>query len=94
MFQRISVSVYIITLNEAHNIGACLDRLVEFDEVILVDSGSTDGTPELAGQYENVKTSFRQWSGFSEQKAHALSLCSNDWVLNIDADEILTVPVL
>ena len=90
MFQRISVSVYIITLNEAHNIGACLDRLVEFDEVILVDSGSTDGTPELAGQYENVKTSFRQWSGFSEQKAHALSLCSNDWVLNIDADEILT----
>jgi glycosyltransferase involved in cell wall biosynthesis len=90
MFQKIPVSAYIITLNEANNIGACLDRLVEFDEVILVDSGSTDGTVELASQYENVKASFHQWSGFSEQKAHALSLCRNDWVLNIDADEILT----
>ncbi|HAO88230.1 MAG TPA: glycosyltransferase family 2 protein [Gammaproteobacteria bacterium] len=90
MFQKIPVSAYIITLNEAQNIGACLDRLVEFDEVILVDSGSTDGTVELAGQYENVKTSFKEWSGFSEQKAHALDLCSNEWVLNIDADEILT----
>lgn len=90
MFQKIPVSAYIITRNEAHNIGACLDRLVEFDEVILVDSGSTDGTVELASQYENVKASFQQWSGFSEQKAHALSLCGNDWVLNVDADEILT----
>ncbi len=90
MFQKIPVSAYIITLNEANNIGACLDRLVEFDEVILVDSGSTDGTVELASHYENVKASFHQWSGFSEQKAHALSLCRNDWVLNIDADEILT----
>ena len=90
MFQKIPVSAYIITLNEARNIGACLDRLVEFDEVILVDSGSTDGTVEMAQQYENVKTSFNEWPGFSEQKAHALSLCANEWVLNIDADEILT----
>ena len=57
-------------LNEARNIGACLDRLVEFDEVILVDSGSTDGTVELTGQYENVQASYHAWNGFSEQKAH------------------------
>ena len=63
MFQKIPVSAYIITLNEARNIGACLDRLVEFDEVILVDSGSTDGTVELAGQYENVQTSYHAWNG-------------------------------
>ncbi|MED5311484.1 MAG: glycosyltransferase, partial [Pseudomonadota bacterium] len=46
MFDKIPVSAYIITLNEARNIGVCLDRLIEFDEVILVDSGSTDGTVE------------------------------------------------
>ena len=90
MFDKIPVSAYIITLNEARNIGVCLDRLIEFDEVILVDSGSTDGTVELAEQYENVQASYHAWNGFSEQKAHALSLCRNDWVLNIDADEIVT----
>ena len=58
MFDKIPVSAYIITLNEARNIGVCLDRLIEFDEVILVDSGSTDGTVELAGQYENVQASY------------------------------------
>ena len=84
------VSVYIITRNEAANIGACLDRLVEFDEVILVDSGSTDGTVEIAGQYANVSTSFHAWCGFSAQKSHALGLCRNQWVLNVDADEILS----
>lgn len=90
LFDSLPVSAYIITLNEAANIGACLDRLVEFDEVILVDSGSTDGTVELASQYSNVKASFHEWAGFSEQKAHALSLCRNEWVLNVDADEIVT----
>lgn len=90
MYEKIPVSAYIITLNEAENIGACLDRLVEFDEVILVDSGSTDGTVEIAQHYANVKTSFNAWSGFSAQKTHALSLCSNEWVLNVDADEIIT----
>jgi glycosyltransferase involved in cell wall biosynthesis len=90
MYEKIPVSAYIITLNEAENIGRCLDRLVEFDEVILVDSGSTDGTVEIARHYENVKASFNAWPGFSAQKAHALSLCNNEWVLNIDADEVIT----
>ena len=90
LFSTIPVSVYIITLNEAANIGACLDRLVEFDEVVLVDSGSTDGTVEIASQYPNVKASSNVWEGFSAQKSHALSLCENEWVLNVDADEIIT----
>lgn len=90
MSNTIPVSVYMITLNEQDNIGAALDRMVEFDEVIVVDSGSTDATLALAGQYPNVKISFNEWPGFSAQKAHALSLCSNEWVLNVDADEILT----
>ncbi|MEX2469999.1 MAG: glycosyltransferase family 2 protein [Pseudohongiellaceae bacterium] len=90
MSTSIPVSVFIITRDEAENIGPCLDRLVEFDEVILVDSGSTDATLALAQQYPNVKTSFNEWPGFSRQKALAMSLCNNDWVLNVDADEILT----
>lgn len=90
LFRKIPVSVFIITLNEAKNIGACLDRLAEFDEVILVDSGSTDGTVGIAERHDNVKSSFNEWPGFGRQKAHALSLCSNEWVLNLDADEIPT----
>ena len=90
MSQTLPVSAYIITLNEQENIGACLDRLVEFDEVILVDSGSTDATLAIASNYPNVKASFNEWPGFSEQKSHALSLCKNEWVLNIDADELIS----
>jgi glycosyltransferase involved in cell wall biosynthesis len=90
MSDSLPVSAFIITLNEQDNIGACLDRLVEFDEVILVDSGSSDATLAIAEAYPNVKASFNAWPGFSEQKAHAMSLCQNEWVLNIDADEILT----
>ena len=90
MSKAIPVSVYMITLNEQDNIGAALDRMVEFDEVIIVDSGSSDATLAIADQYPNVKSSFNEWPGFSAQKAHALSLCSNEWVLNVDADEILT----
>lgn len=90
MNASIPVSAFIITLNEEENIGACLDRLVEFDEVIIVDSGSTDATLAIAESYPNVRASFNAWPGFSEQKSHAMSLCSNQWVVNVDADEILT----
>ncbi len=90
MPESVPVSAFIITLNEQDNIGACLDRLVEFDEVILVDSGSSDATVAIAESYPNVRASFNAWPGFSQQKAHAMALCSNEWVLNIDADEILT----
>ena len=87
---RIPVSVYMITLNEEANIGKALDHMADFDEVIVVDSGSTDNTVTIAESYPNVKCSYNQWPGFSEQKSHAMSLCSNEWVLNVDADEILT----
>ncbi len=90
MTKPIPVSAYIITLNEQENIGACLDRLVEFDEVVVVDSGSTDATVAIAEGYANTRVSYNAWPGFSEQKAHALALCSNEWVLNIDADEIIS----
>lgn len=90
MKNSIPASVYIITLNEEVNIAASLDRVSEFDEVILVDSGSNDGTLDIAKSYPNVTTFYKKFLGFSEQKAYALSLCKNPWVLNIDADELVT----
>lgn len=86
----IPVSVYIITRNEEDNIARVLDNLKDFEEVIVVDSGSTDRTLEIARSYPNARVSFNEWPGFGEQKAHALSLCSRPWVLNLDADETLT----
>ena len=90
MTEKIPVSVYMIVLNEEGNIGAALDRMADFDEVIVVDSGSRDRTLEIAGGYPNVTTAFHAFEGFAAQKTHALSLCRNEWVLNVDADEILT----
>jgi glycosyltransferase involved in cell wall biosynthesis len=84
------VSVYIITLNEAANLRRLLPQLSAFSEVVIVDCGSADGTLEVARSFENVRLSYRAWTGFSDQKNHALSLCREEWVLNLDADEELT----
>ena len=83
---RIPASVFIITLNEEKNIRRVLESVQSFDEIIVVDSGSTDDTTSIAKALG--ATVFHQdWLGFSKQKQHAMSLCKNDWVLNLDADE-------
>jgi glycosyltransferase involved in cell wall biosynthesis len=84
------VSVYVITLNEAANLRRLLPQLAGFSEVVIVDSGSNDGTQDVARSFANVKLFHRDWSGFSDQKNYALSLCAQEWVLNLDADEELT----
>lgn len=84
------VSVFMITLNEITHLRRLLPQLSDFREVIIVDSGSTDGTVEFAACFPNVRVSHRDWTGFGDQKAHALSLCRGEWVLNLDADEELT----
>jgi glycosyltransferase involved in cell wall biosynthesis len=88
------VSVYLITLNEASNLQRLLPQLALFSEVVIVDSGSSDATLEVARGFANVKLFHRDWSGFSDQKNHALALCSQEWVLNLDADEELTAEYL
>ena len=88
--KTIPVSVYVITKNEEENIARLLDNLQSVAEVIIVDSGSTDRTLEIANSYSNTNVSFNQWVGFGEQKTHALSLCTFPWVLNLDADETLS----
>jgi glycosyltransferase involved in cell wall biosynthesis len=81
-----TISAVIITQDEARNIAECLDSLAFCDEIIVVDSGSTDGTVDIARQ-RRARVEHRAFSGFGPQKQYALSLATGDWVLSIDADE-------
>jgi len=80
------ISVIIIVKNEEENIRDCLTSVKNFNEIILVDSESTDNTAEIAKEFTE-KIFIRKWEGFSNQKKYALTQTENDWVLNIDADE-------
>ncbi|MDU5325880.1 glycosyltransferase family 2 protein [Campylobacter ureolyticus] len=82
----IKASVYIITLNEEKHIRRTLESVKNFDEIIVVDSGSSDKTLEIAKEYtKNIF--YKKWEGEGIQKNYALSLCKNEWVLSLDADE-------
>lgn len=83
----IKISATIITLNEERNLGPCLESLGFADEIIVVDSGSTDGTEALCRAYPRVRFVDNEWLGFGRQKNHAADLCRNEWVFNVDADE-------
>ena len=81
------LSVIIITLNEAANIGACLDSVSFADEIIVVDSGSTDSTSAIAAAKGAKVAVTSDWPGFGPQKSRALALATKPWVLSLDADE-------
>jgi glycosyltransferase involved in cell wall biosynthesis len=83
------VSVTVITRNEAADIGRALASAAWADEIIVVDSGSSDDTVAIARQYTD-KVTVREWPGYSNQKNHAATLASNDWILSLDADEVVT----
>ena len=80
------VSGVVITLNEAANIRRCLDSLKICDEVLVVDSGSDDGTCEIARSL-GARVVHQDWLGFGPQKNYAVQQANHDWVLCLDADE-------
>ncbi len=82
------ISIFIITKNEAQNIGRLLSSLKEFNEIIVVDSGSTDETVSIAKQH-GATVIHQDWLGYSKQKQFAMEQCNNPWVMNLDADEVL-----
>jgi glycosyltransferase involved in cell wall biosynthesis len=85
----VQLTVTVITYNEAAHIAAALDSVSWADEIIVVDSGSTDATVEIArGKATRVLT--REWRGYSDQKNFAAEQASHDWVLSVDADERVT----
>lgn len=80
-------SVFIIARNEADRIGDAIGALRPLtDDVVVVDSGSDDGTPDLARSL-GARVVHRDWEGYGPQKRFAEGLCRHDWVLNVDADE-------
>jgi glycosyltransferase involved in cell wall biosynthesis len=80
------LSVAIITLNEEANLSRTLASVAWADEVVVVDSGSTDLTLEIAESF-GARVIQRPWPGFSEQKNFAIEQCNGVWVLSLDADE-------
>jgi glycosyltransferase involved in cell wall biosynthesis len=83
------ISAVVICLNEADRIGRCLESLSFCDEIVVVDSGSTDGTREIARKY--TPTVIEQpFLGYVKQKNFALDRTKNDWVICVDADEALS----
>lgn len=80
------LSVAVITKNEATNIAAALESVTWADELVVVDSGSTDDTTVIARRYTE-RVSERPWEGYGAQKDHAAGLVSHDWILSVDADE-------
>ena len=81
------LSVIIITKNEALNIRACVDSVRFANQLIIVDSGSTDGTVALAHDLGAEVIETTDWPGFGPQKNRALAAAQGEWVLSLDADE-------
>lgn len=87
---RVPLSCTIIAKNEADRIARCIEAVKAIaDDIVLVDSGSSDGTLAIAEQL-GARTLFRTWDGFGPQKRFAEEQARHDWILNLDADEILT----
>lgn len=84
-----SLSVIIITKNEAANIRDCLQSVAWVDEIVVVDSGSSDNTVEICREF-TPHVHVRDWPGFGIQKNRALDYATKDWVLSLDADERVT----
>ena len=80
-----------ITKNEAHNIEACLRSVLFADQMVVLDSGSTDETVQMAIRLGAQVSVNSHWEGFGVQKNRALALATSEWVLSIDADERLSL---
>lgn len=84
------LSVCIICKNEEDKIEACLSSVAWADEIILLDSGSTDKTLEIAANYTQQIHISKDWQGFGIQRRRAEDLANNDWIFALDSDEVVT----
>ena len=85
----VKVSVVVITHNEEENLHRCLKSLDWADEIILVDAESEDRTVQIAKEYTD-KVYIHPWGGFVEQRNWALKQATHQWVLFLDADEVVS----
>lgn len=84
------LSVILITKNEARNLRQCLHSVAFADQIVVVDSGSTDGTQAIARDAGALVIETADWPGFGPQKNRALDAATGDWIFSIDADERVT----
>ncbi len=89
---REALSVAIITKNAAIQLAACLESASFADEIVVIDSGSNDGTGELAALH-GARVLQKEWLGFDRQKQFAVEAARHDWVLCLDADERVSEPL-
>jgi glycosyltransferase involved in cell wall biosynthesis len=85
----VKLTVTVITRDESAHIAAALESVAWADEIIVVDSHSTDDTVAIARKYA-TRVDERAWPGYSAQKNYAAEIASNDWILSLDADERVT----
>lgn len=88
--QKLPLSVTLISFNEENNLPRTLEAIADIaNEIILVDSGSTDSTVKIAENF-GAKVFIEEWKGYVEQKNSALSKCTQEWILALDCDEVVT----
>ena len=85
------ISAFIICKNERDHLADCIASLAGFAEIVIVDSGSTDGTLDIiracAARGVPIRLIEREWPGYTRQKQFAMEQCTQEWCLNLDADE-------
>lgn len=88
------ISVTILTKNCQETLEETLKSLASFDEVLILDSGSTDRTIEIASAFANVRIVMETFQGFGKTHNLASSLAKHDWILSIDSDEVLSLALI
>ena len=87
---RLPLSCFIIAKNEADRIVRTIRAVKDWaGEIVVIDSGSTDGTQALA-EAEGARVIFNAWPGFGQQKRFGETQCRNEWLINLDADEVVS----
>ncbi|MFY9090217.1 glycosyltransferase family 2 protein [Arcobacter aquimarinus] len=89
-----NISVVVLAKNNEKTIGKTLNSLIEFDDVVVYDNGSTDGTISIAKGFKNVNLVQGEFKGFGWTKNYATSFAKNDWILIIDSDEVVDSELL
>ena len=88
------ISVTILTYNSSLYLNECLDALRDFNEIIILDNGSSDDTITIAKNFSNVKIYESEFIGFGPLKNLAISYASNEWIFSVDSDEIVSAKLI